>query len=249
MLCVDVGDKLKMARRYHAPALTQSALAQVLGVDTSTVGRWEADNHIPSGKLPQLAMLLNVKEEWFYDGSDLPPSAARRTAYEPENMTRVMEPTRADRYIASGLNVALPLWRGVAASSGEECWYMEAETPEFGEVPYFLTLGHPERHILAVAKGMSMAPRVGHADKAIVRLDPDVPPGHIVVAENTEAKRYIKKLLRADGHLELHSLGDGFSPIVELDGWTLLGGVTAILHPYEAGRPNLEWDDGRYLRA
>jgi SOS-response transcriptional repressor LexA len=83
-----------------------------------------------------------------------------------------------------------------------------------------------------------------------VRLDPDVPPGHIVIARSADNRNYVKKLIRSPSRtLELHSLNEQFKPITDLDGWTLKGGVTAILHTYEGGRPNIEWDEGRYLKA
>jgi len=82
MLCMEVGEKLALAREYHSPALKQRDLAKLLRVDTSTVGRWEADNHIPPTRLTAIATLLNVTEEWFFDKKDTPPSAARRRAID-----------------------------------------------------------------------------------------------------------------------------------------------------------------------
>jgi SOS-response transcriptional repressor LexA len=96
---------------------------------------------------------------------------------------------------------------------------------------------------------MSMAPRIEHTEKALVRLDPDVPPGHIVIAKSPQGKRFLKKLARNNGQLELQSLNKSFGPIRDLAGWELEGGVTAILHTYETGKPNYEWDDGRFLKA
>jgi transcriptional regulator with XRE-family HTH domain len=95
MLCVEVGDKLAMARRYHAPALTQEDLARILGVDTSTVGRWESKDHIPPDRLPQIAALLNVKEAWFFNGDDTPPTTARRVPMQEPSNVKPIDPHRA----------------------------------------------------------------------------------------------------------------------------------------------------------
>src|SRR5579871_6279673 len=78
MLCVEPGDKLALARKYALPALTQEELAKALGVDTSSVGRWESKNAIPKDKLPRLSEILMVEPNWFFDGRSDPPSHAQR---------------------------------------------------------------------------------------------------------------------------------------------------------------------------
>jgi phage repressor protein C with HTH and peptisase S24 domain len=248
-----VGEKLAEARRYHTPALKQRDLAKLLAVDTSTVGRWESQNHIPRTHLSRICELLDVTESWLLDGSDVPPSSARREVPpEPPNIYPVRTDAlpRGQQLIVEGLWVALPVWRGVTAGDEDECAFVQADEPEFREVPAFLTMGQPHKHVLCIASGMSMAPRIEHTERAIVKLDPDVPPGHIVVARTEDNRNFIKKLARGHTHrLELHSLNEQFRPITHLSGWTIKGGVVAILHAYEGGRPNIEWDEGRFLRA
>ena len=250
---MNVGRKLAEARRYHMPALTQQGLASLLQVDTSSVGRWESKNHIPPAHVPRIAELLDIREEWLFDGSDTPPTAARRSGpAEPSNIrpVRTEELSRGQQFVAEGLWVALPVWRGVAAGDEGECAFVEAETPEFREIPAFLTMGQPERHVICIATGMSMAPRIEHTERAVVKLDPDVPPGHIVVARTDDNRNFLKRLSRGGNHrLELHSLNEQFRPITNLRGWVIKGGVVAILHAYEGGKPNIEWDEGRFLRA
>lgn len=247
-----VGQKLALARDYHAPALKQKDLAALLGVHTSSVGRWEAQDHIPKDAVARVAELLDVKEAWLFDGSDTLPTAARRNDADSPNVRalRSEDLTRAQQLMAEHMWVALPVWRGVVAGDDSECAFVEAEDPEFREVPVFLTMGQPDRHVLCIASGMSMAPRIEHTERAVVKLDPDVPPNHIVVARTDDNRNFIKKLARAADHkLELHSLNQTFHPITNLKGWTVKGGVVAILHAYEAGRSNIEWDEGRFLRA
>lgn len=252
MFCVEVGEKLALARRYHTPSLTQEDLAKVLGVDRASIGRWESKNHIPPDKLPRVAALLNVREEWFYNQDETPPTLNRRVPQdEPQNIKplAVHELNRTDRYLAEGLEVALPVWRGVSAGSEDETYFVEPDSPEYRQVPLYLTLGQPEHHVLCVATGMSMAPRIAHTERALARFSPDVPPGHIVIAQNPDAKRFIKKLLRSGSKLELHSLNEGYRPIEYPEGWQVVAGITAILHHYEPGVPNIEFDEGRWLRA
>jgi len=255
MICVEPGEKLALARKYNSPALSQKELAQILKVDTSTVGRWESKNEIPPERLPVIASLLNVREEWFYDGGDAPPSAARRSPGDMLTEARSTiygvpkeQQTRVETKMASGIQVAVPIWRGVAAGSTEECEFVESDTPEFREVPMFFT-ADSQNYVLCIASGQSMSTRIEHGDRILVRLDPDVPTGRLVVARSPEGRNYIKKLVGAQRRLELHSINPDFTPITEIDGWQIKGGAIVIWHDYEAGKPNLEWDEGRYLRA
>lgn len=247
-----IGEKLALARRYHSPALTQKDLAAELGVDTSSVGRWESQDHIPPAHIARLAEFLDVREDWFFDGSDTLPTTARRgEAIEPPNIQPIapQNQTRSQRLITEAMWVAIPVWRGVVAGDDGECAFVESDQTEFREIPVFLTMGQPERHVLCIASGMSMSPRIDHAERAVVKLDPDVPPGHIVVARSDDNRNFIKKLSRKERQLELLSLNEQFQPITQLKGWTIKGGVVAILHSYEGGKPNIEWDEGRFLRA
>lgn len=249
MLCVDTGEKLAMARDYHAPALTQEAFAKLLGVDTSTVGRWESKNHIPVARRAEVSHILNVREDWFFDNSDDPPTLHRLYPEQGNIRSKAREDlTPNERRIVEGLDVALPLWRGVVAGDTGECVFVEPDSPETREIPAFYTRGEPDRHVLVIASGMSMHPRIDHAERALIRLDPDVPAGHLVVARNPDGQNFIKRLVKDSGALRLESLNAEFQPITDLKGWIMKGGVTAIFHAYEPGRANIEWDDGRYLR-
>lgn len=250
---VEIGEKLALARKYHAPPLTQRDLATLLKVDTSSVGRWESKNHIPTRYIARLAELLNVRDEWFFDDSDTLPTQARRRPEDETSNLRPLPPdelSKGQQLIADAMWVAIPVWRGVAAGVDGECGFLEADRPEFREIPMFLTMGQPHRHVLCIASGMSMAPRIEHAERAVVKLDSDVPPNHIVVVRSDDNRNFIKKLCRGEHRrLELHSLNEHYPPITNLSGWTIKGGVVAILHAYEGGRPNIEWDEGRFLRA
>jgi phage repressor protein C with HTH and peptisase S24 domain len=156
--------------------------------------------------------------------------------------------TPADRrYLKSGY-VALPTWRGVAAGAEDEDYFMDPDYPEFREVSSFL-VSDPDSHVLCIPEGDSMSPRINERERAIVRLDPDVPAGYLVAARSPEGRTYIKRLVRVDGKRELRSINPNFEPITNLRGWDLRGGVIAILKDVEPGQPNMEYDDGRYLRA
>ncbi len=252
MLCVEEGDKLVFARKERH--LTQDDLADALTaagypVNRSTLARWEAEQHIPRKRLPQVAAFFGRAPEWFLDGADDSPSVMSGLEEIPN--VKEKEADALDRHesgIREGDTVGLPVWRGVQAGTEQECEFVESDSPELRETPLYLTRGHPEIHAICVATGMSMAPRIDHAERALVRLDPDVPPGYIILARNPEGKQFIKRLVKMNGRLELHSINEAYAPITDVAGWEVRGGITCIWHTYEPGFPNMEWDEGRYLR-
>lgn len=145
--------------------------------------------------------------------------------------------------------VAIPVWRGTIAGAEEECSFVDDSFEEPKEISTFYTVGRPQIHVLCIVSGSSMAPRLNDRERALVRLDPDVSPGHLVVARNPEGRNYIKALLWVNGQQELQSVNRKYPPICDLDGWEIKGGVTLILKHYLPGEPNMEWDEGRYLRS
>lgn len=240
------GRKLKTARRYHAPALRQEDLAAMLGLDRSTVAKWETSSQIPEPGLKKAAERLGIAYEWFLDGQSTPPIYVS----EPPNARPTNRPGEmgaAGESLRRGDQVMLAVWRGVMAGDGE-CEFWEHDSPEFRAVPSFLASSDPDAHVLCIASGLSMSPRIDHAERAVVRLDPDPPIGAIVVARRPDGANFIK-VLRKNSWLELHSLNPAFPPITECRDWLLKGYVVAILHTYSGPGANIEYDDGRPLRA
>lgn len=143
----------------------------------------------------------------------------------------------------------IPVWRGVAAGMEEECYFVDTGSPEFAEIPAFLVNPeHLHKYMLCIPAGTSMSPRAKQGDRVLAILDSNPPPNSIVVAVRPDQQKYIK-VLRERKHLELHSLNAAFKPIVNVEGWVVQGSVIAIWHRYEPGTPNIEFDDGRPLRA
>jgi transcriptional regulator with XRE-family HTH domain len=235
------GEKIARARKYHAPALTQADLAARLGVDRATVARWETQEAVPERSLRRVAEVLDLPVGWFLDGQNSEPPNVRATR-NPAQMGA------AGLSLQRGDEVMLAVWRGVMASDGQ-CEFWTSESPEFRSIPNFLAGNDPERHVLCIASGLSMSPRLDHAERAVVRLDPDPPIGSLVIARRPDGANFIKALRRGSTRLELHSINPEFAPILELQDWALKGYVVAILHTYTGQGANIEWDDGRPLRA
>jgi transcriptional regulator with XRE-family HTH domain len=238
---VTPGEKLALARDYAAPRLTQEALGNKLGKSRGTVAKWESTGLIPERSLEEVATFFQIPVAWFVDGQSSEPPNVRATR-DPAAMGR------AGQSLTRGDQVMLAVWRGVMAGDGE-CEFWEGESPEFRAIPSFLAGNDPDSHVLCIASGVSMAPRLDHAERAVVRLDPDPPIGSLVVARRPDGANFIKALRRGAARLELHSINPEFAPITNVLEWSLKGYVVAILHTYTGHGANIEWDDGRPLRA
>jgi DNA-binding XRE family transcriptional regulator len=241
------GQKLAMARRYHAPALSQKQLAQIIGVDTSSVGRWEATGAIPKSRLPTVARILGLPVPWFDNGRSDPPPMQKESPNALESSADVS--SIEARSLVRGDEVLLPTWRGTIAGDGE-CEFFDSDSPELNAVPSFLAGNDPHSHILCIASGASMYPRVKNGERVVVRLDRNPPNNVIVVAKRPDGANFVKVLRQNErGLLELHSLNQDFRPITDLENWEMRGYAVAVLHSYEPGQANIEWDSGRPLRA
>lgn len=221
--------------------MIQQEFADALGFQRSTIG-----NYI-SGERPVPRAFVNRVREIF-------PHAERAPEFEEEpaniRSKSTSDLTQVERILIEAGTVAIPVWRGVAAGEEQECSFEDDSFEPPKEIPAFFIQGaNVDQHVLCIASGYSMEPRILDGERALVRFDPDVPPGHLVVARSPEGLNFIKKLVLVNGRKELHSVNDQYHPISNLHGWSLKGGVVLILKHYVAGQPNMEWDWGRYLRA
>lgn len=241
-----VGEKLKIAREAQWPKLSQYDVADFLKIKRPRYASWEMGRtKPPTSATKRLAEWWGVPHHWFWDETE---SAMPKG--EPPNAQIVEPKTRSEQSMVSGRTVAIPVWRGALLGAEDECVFEIADEVEFRELPAFYVLDEPTKHVLLIPRGMSMAPRIFDRDRVLVRLDPDVGVGNLVVAEPPgDHKYYIKKFVRKGMSYELHSLNEEYEPITDLEGWTVKGGVVMIERSYEPGNPNLEWDQGRYLRA
>ncbi len=233
----------KIEIRLRQIGKNPSWLARKLEKSKQSVYQWiEGAEPRDESVWPQVADLIGIPLAILLDDrKDLEPP--RRD--EVEMVRTVASPVKS---FARGDMALLPVWRGVAAGLQDECYFVASDTAEFMEVPAFMAGREEDRHVVCVAAGTSMSPRLRQGDRAVVRLDPNPPRNTLVIAQNPESRRFIKAL-RETRHLELHSINEDFPPIVDVSEWQLVGSVVAIWGQYEAGAPNIEWDGGRPLKA
>jgi len=239
--------RLKIETRLRQISKTPAWLARKLGKNKQSVYQWlEGAEPRDESVWPSVAQLLSIPVEVLLDDSrDLitePPGPDEVETARSSNLPNAV------KSFARGDMVLLPVWRGVAAGLQDECYFVASDSAEFMEVPAFMAGREEDRHVVCVAAGTSMSPRLRQGDRAVVRMDPNPPRNTLVVAQNPESRRFIKAL-RENKLLELHSVNEEFPPITDVSDWQLVGSVVAIWGQYEAGAPNIEWDGGRPLKA
>ena len=230
------------------PPCSQADAAAIARIPTSRYKSYELERAMPPTDVVQsLARAWKIPAEWFWDGkNDRPPSVVRE---HPDRVYEVEPRNKVERLMTIGDRVAIPVWRGALLGSDEEDHFDEDDGQPM-EFAAFYTLGDPDRHVVCIPKGNSMQPRILSYARVLVRLDPDVPPGHLVAAQKPTGAIYIKRFIRgSDGRVELHSVNTEYPPIDELDDWIIRGGVVLIQHDPAPGTANIEWAEGRYLRA
>ncbi len=256
-----LGNKVALLGEHFG--LSQERLADLLGVSRSTIASYKnRDNASPDqARARAWAERFGIPFGWFLDGEDGPPPVprdyadaerlargggedARLTAIPPEDMTYDEED------FSSSETVQIPVWNGVVAGL-DDCHFLEEKRPRRMHVPkFFFSRKNPERFILCLPKGVSMAPRIISPDRVISFLTPDPPPNAIVVARREDGVNFVK-VLRVDrmGEKSLHSIHPQFPPIERLEGWTLRAAVVGIWKPYELTGPNIEFNGGMPLRG
>lgn len=262
MLCMALskGERLALAREYFVPRMTQEHLAKLIGKNRTQIAKWETvwQDQVPSGVLAAAAAALQVREAYFYDkdvegppigyrASDplpMPPTPDEVAAYG------IAQRSQAAAGIVKGDKVFLRCFRGVMAGQDgdDEAAYIEEELPR--SVFAFITGGDALHHDVLIVRGNSMYPRVPPGSEVVVRHELSPKPGQIVVAKDSEGRTFIKALrIDNSGREYLESANTEFESITDISGWKFLAVAVAIITEAPTGSQQIEWDEGRALRA
>lgn len=241
-----LGDKLRLAREYHRPSLTQEAMATRLNLKRATYANFESGRINPSEKLISLVSdVLRIPLEWFYDERPGPPPllataspyGAALMAHPPAPlMTREAQPGVGRR--------KFPLI-GTAGASAFPLEQEEATPDDF--VEFSDELYRPERFAIQV-QGNSMSRRIQHGDFILVQPSGNCEPGLLAVARNEAYEYVVKELIIKGDRKVLHPLEPGYDDIVPGEGWIMVG--YAVGRRKERGRGRyIEEGDNAGLRA
>lgn len=172
---------------------------------------------------------------------------ARQFLHDRENAS-----VQEKKHTGFAMTVAIPAWRGVLGGNSleDEAVYEREEDPE--EIPSaFLVRGIDgiELHDVIKVSGNSMYPRVESGERIIIFRDSIPRANTIVFAASPEGRQYIKCLRQPGRHFILDSYAEDGLTVENIAGWTIYGYAIAILGPPGMGSRNIEWNEGRPLRA
>jgi len=148
------------------------------------------------------------------------------------------------------VRAAIRSWSGAMASQEDEEGVFEQD-PEPHEVLTAFLIGGAAKidfHDSVRITGSSMEPRIEPGERVIFYKDSAIINRSIVLVEDPEMHVRIKKIEREGNRYRLASIGSG-ATYHDLTDWKILGHAICIMGRPGEGKRNIEWDDGRYLRA
>lgn len=186
------GKKIKQLREENN--LTQTELGEKLNISKATISKYESDKVEPSiPTLISMSKLFNVSVDYIL-GND---TVNLENEIKIENV------------------VKLPVLGSVRAGTGG--WAIEEVIGH--EYAFNLHDDTSDYYYLKV-KGDSMEPRISEGDLALVRKQSDVESGDLAIVLINGDEGVIKKVVKKDARLELHSF-NAYYPVRVFSGQAL----------------------------
>ncbi len=189
---IDIGKRIKFAREERA--LTQEQLGQKLGMNKSTIQRYE-NGIIKTIKLPvieAMAKVLEVNPDWLICKNE------------------IMEPTQEQTLFSLPQeNIYLiPIYDSVAAGFG-----VIAQDCVVSYLPTYLSCSsEKDKYLWVNVKGDSMAPLIDDGSKILIKKQTSVDSGSIAVVLIDDEEAVVKKVIYGDTWVELHSANPYYPP-------------------------------------
>lgn len=177
-----IGLRLRNLRKEREMRIED--MARVLGVATSTYGRWESGSNSPKNKIPELAKFFGVTTDYLLYGKDAPEIESKMKGNK------------------------IPLLGHVAAGIPiEAIQYIE----DYEEIP--AALGDPREFFALRVKGESMEPKISDGDIIIVHKQEDVDSGQIAVVQVNGDEATVKIVKKGSAGITLIGLNvDVYAP-------------------------------------
>jgi repressor LexA len=181
-----LGETLKKLRKEKK--VTQTGLAQQLGVTQQAVGKWETGRSSPDpDTLMRLAGFFGVSTDTLLGREE-----------------RLLGPVRP--YIAA-IETMVPVVGTVRAGYGAVAF-----EEDFGSAP--ATVRDPENYFYLVVKGDSMEPRIQSGDLALVRRQETLDDGDLGVVIYGESEGTLKRFLRKGNAVVLQPFNPEFDTVI-----------------------------------
>lgn len=191
---VKIGKRIESARTELN--LTQEDLAKELGLNKSTIQRYET-GQIKKIKLPvihAMAKILNVNPSWLSDQSD------NREAVKPVNSNA--------EFLSKNEIRMIPVFETVSAGFGA---YASNEIIDY--MPLYIESDYEAAETLCIkVKGDSMYPKIENGDIVQVHKQDSVDNGQIAVVLIDGDEGLVKKIFVYDDYIELISINPEYPP-------------------------------------
>lgn len=221
-----VAEKIKKARDWSRPSLSQDDLSRLSGVNRSTIARYENNAPVPTAALQRLADALRLPMGWFLDGADTEPpfgtaplvARERRQGYDMLDRPKIPVgfPTVPMRYAGE-------------VPTGE--WGDPLASEEFIEVE--VQFEGPRRFAAKVV-GDSCYPALLQGDVTVWESDLSPSYGTIVLAQRKGDHSCTVKELAYDetaGRPRLRPVNPAHSEPEDGEGWGAIARLVAVLRP------------------
>jgi SOS-response transcriptional repressor LexA len=227
-MSLSLGERLKLAREYHTPKVTQVKLSQMIGIDRTVLAKYETQraDKVPYHVLLAAAKALGVREEYFTDDVNEPPLRYRINV---PGMGMGISPMGGDPPAPSNYRGPQPgVGRRVfpvLGSAGASTFPLSpGDDPEdWVEFSDELYDRHRDQFAIRVW-GDSAEPDMRHGDFVLVVKDPGFRlSGFFVVAKSPDQGFVVKECAGGEGAIELRSVNSKFEPVKVGDGWEMIG--------------------------
>lgn len=178
---MSIGENIRRLRL--ARGMSQTELAEKLGVSNKTVSSWESDVGAKTprmGVIEKLVDVFGVNKLELIDGLEAVKNAIP---------TGTFFPVRVAGTVKAGYN-------GIA--------FEDFSGYEYADVR------HPENYVYFRVEGDSMAPAINDGDLALVRVQPDVESGQVAIVVVNGEEGTIKKVIRRGGSIALQPFNPAY---------------------------------------
>jgi len=222
------GQKLKLAREYHTPKMTQAKLADILGIDRTILAKYETkrSDKVPPHLLMEVARAVGIRPEYFTDPVDEPPLRYRL----PDGGLGIgISPYGGDPPAPGGLRSAVAgvgrrVFPVLGSAGASAVPLSSSETADdWVEFSDDLFDRHREQFAIRVW-GDSAETDMRHGDFVLVAKDPAFRlNGFYVVAKSPENEFVVKVCTVKGDKVELTSVNPKTPAVVIGDGWEMVG--------------------------
>ena len=186
-------DRLKALRKDRK--MTQVDLAALLGLERSSIAKYEAGFAMPSDDVKiKLADLFGVTIDYLIGHDTVTPEPVAI----PNRDTRPYSPSRA----------MVPIIGSVRCGTGGALAYTDLQGAELADVV------DPSEYFYLRAVGDSMEPRIYENDLVLIHIQPTVESGDLGVIVIDEEEGVLKKYVSRDGAIILQSFNPEYPPRV-----------------------------------